>query len=347
MPAAGVSLSAFGPSSMRSGPLEFLRRSLGLGTRRSGARRWRKATDSLSPVRTRPLEGLAGEHALFAPDLMRALARVDFVAAPAIPNHELFQLRRLAARLGILAAAGLDVQVIGAEQMFAAAQLSFQKNKVFVSRCEYDLEVNDDVLAVVGRNLRPDFYWYATNNRASDPRVISLPLGLLEFCNYSAFHQFAGDTTTFAAIRAAPGPRRGVLKCFDPNSYRKGRSLLARTVAGWDALIDVPLAKDAAAFRRYLEHLAAAEFCLCPRGKGIDTHRFWEALYMGALPVMLRADMLRCHEGLPCLVVDSWQELLHLDLGAIAVNLRRQQYDLRSLTIAHWVGRISASARES
>ena len=331
---------------MPSRPLKFLSRSLGLGTRRSGARRWRQATASFVPVATRPLEPLPDETALFAPDLLRALSDSDFVAAPAIPDHQLFQLRRLAARLGILAAAGLDVQVIGSEQMFAAAQLSFQKNKVFVSRCEYDLEVNDDVLALVMRQLRPDFYWYTTNCRASDPRVVSLPLGLLEFCNYSAFHQFAGDTTTFAAIAAVPRPRRGVLKCFDPNSYRKGRLPLARTVARWDALLDVPLAKDVAGFRRYLEQLAAAEFCLCPRGKGIDTHRFWEALYMGAVPIMLRADLLPCHQGLPTLIVDSWEELLRLDLVATAAAIRRRRYDLRPLTIAYWVGRINAAARE-
>lgn len=37
----------------------------------------------------------------------------------------------------------------------------------------------------------------------------------------------------------------------------------------------------------YLEELSSHYFCLCPRGNGIDTHRFWEALYLGVIPVII------------------------------------------------------------
>jgi hypothetical protein len=37
----------------------------------------------------------------------------------------------------------------------------------------------------------------------------------------------------------------------------------------------------------YLEELATFKFCLCIRGNGIDTHRFWEALYLGVIPVIV------------------------------------------------------------
>lgn len=37
----------------------------------------------------------------------------------------------------------------------------------------------------------------------------------------------------------------------------------------------------------YQEILALYKFVLCPRGNGIDTHRFWETLYKGNLPVIM------------------------------------------------------------
>ena len=37
----------------------------------------------------------------------------------------------------------------------------------------------------------------------------------------------------------------------------------------------------------YLYELASHRFCLCIRGNGIDTHRFWESLYLGVIPVLI------------------------------------------------------------
>ena len=40
-------------------------------------------------------------------------------------------------------------------------------------------------------------------------------------------------------------------------------------------------------FSDYLKDLATHRFCLCVRGNGLDTHRFWEALYLGVVPVVI------------------------------------------------------------
>lgn len=40
-------------------------------------------------------------------------------------------------------------------------------------------------------------------------------------------------------------------------------------------------------YNEYLEELASHRFCLCVRGNGLDTHRFWEALYLGVIPVII------------------------------------------------------------
>jgi putative cell wall-binding protein len=38
---------------------------------------------------------------------------------------------------------------------------------------------------------------------------------------------------------------------------------------------------------QYLRELSTYKFCLCIRGNGIDTHRFWESLYLGVVPVII------------------------------------------------------------
>ena len=37
----------------------------------------------------------------------------------------------------------------------------------------------------------------------------------------------------------------------------------------------------------YLKELAQHRFCLCIRGNGEDTHRLWESIYVGSVPVFI------------------------------------------------------------
>ena len=40
-------------------------------------------------------------------------------------------------------------------------------------------------------------------------------------------------------------------------------------------------------YKDYLLELSSYYFCLCPRGNAFDTHRFWESLYLGVIPVII------------------------------------------------------------
>jgi hypothetical protein len=47
-------------------------------------------------------------------------------------------------------------------------------------------------------------------------------------------------------------------------------------------------------YNEYLRELSSYRFCLCLRGNGIDTHRFWESLYLGVIPVVLNNKTTKC-----------------------------------------------------
>jgi hypothetical protein len=53
-------------------------------------------------------------------------------------------------------------------------------------------------------------------------------------------------------------------------------------------------------------------YIFCPRGNGLDTHRFWETLYRGSLPVVLKSrwsDSIK-DLGIPLLAVENWLEAI-------------------------------------
>ena len=59
-------------------------------------------------------------------------------------------------------------------------------------------------------------------------------------------------------------------------------------------------------FRSLQEHL----FVACPPGNGKDTHRIWESLYFGAIPIVEDSVMNRHFAQLfPILIVDTWNQI--------------------------------------
>ena len=69
-----------------------------------------------------------------------------------------------------------------------------------------------------------------------------------------------------------------------------------------------PHASDAAraAFWRRLSTYA---FALSPAGFGVDTHRTWEILHLGAVPIVLRSPLQALHKQFPIVIVDKWSDV--------------------------------------
>ena len=57
--------------------------------------------------------------------------------------------------------------------------------------------------------------------------------------------------------------------------------------------------------------LERSKFVLDPPGCGIATHRFWEALYFNAIPVVCRTGtpIDNMYEQFPCVIVNDWKEV--------------------------------------
>ncbi len=58
----------------------------------------------------------------------------------------------------------------------------------------------------------------------------------------------------------------------------------------------------------YINILAMHNYCICPRGNGVDTHRFWEAQLLKVVPIVdknIFTEYLYA-QGYPCILVDNW-----------------------------------------
>lgn len=63
-------------------------------------------------------------------------------------------------------------------------------------------------------------------------------------------------------------------------------------------------------FKAYVERLSLHKFCICPEGNGLDTHRFWESLYVRTVPICLKNHMItQFAERYPVVVLQKWEDL--------------------------------------
>jgi hypothetical protein len=67
----------------------------------------------------------------------------------------------------------------------------------------------------------------------------------------------------------------------------------------------------------YLFNLATSKYAICPEGNGLDTHRFWEALYYKTIPICIKNNLVIKikNEGIPCILLNSWDELSNININ--------------------------------
>jgi len=70
----------------------------------------------------------------------------------------------------------------------------------------------------------------------------------------------------------------------------------------------------------YRRALADSKFVLSPAGNGLDCHRTWEAMYLGAIPIVKKIHWPFSELKLPVLIVNEWEDLVDMDLKTLQVN---------------------------
>lgn len=50
-------------------------------------------------------------------------------------------------------------------------------------------------------------------------------------------------------------------------------------------------------------------FEICAEGNGIDTHRFYEALYLNTIPIVKKNSLSSLYENFDCIIVNDWKEI--------------------------------------
>jgi hypothetical protein len=120
--------------------------------------------------------------------------------------------------------------------------------------------------------------WYGINITCPGP--IPIPIGI----ERPGGGGYSANIADFEWALTIPRTRTNlVLACFNPDNGPVRHGITAKyRDRDWITWLPYPTP-----FREYLAAVRSHPFVLCPAGNGLDCHREWEALYLGALPIIL------------------------------------------------------------
>jgi tRNA A37 threonylcarbamoyladenosine synthetase subunit TsaC/SUA5/YrdC len=91
---------------------------------------------------------------------------------------------------------------------------------------------------------------------------------------------------------------------------------------------------------QFLREIKSHDFVLCPRGNGLDTHRLWETLYMGSIPIVKRDIGNKEFEDLPICFIDHWEQINPEFLEKEKQRIQNNSWNMDRLKISYWIDKI-------
>ena len=102
---------------------------------------------------------------------------------------------------------------------------------------------------------------------------------------------------------------------------------------------------NGADFGSYINNIYNHKFVLCPPGNGIDTHRIWECLYMGTVPIVKWCPNWVFYDDLPILVVNDWEEVTEKFLSGAWDEIQKITWNRDKLNFEYWKNKIRGDKR--
>ena len=197
-----------------------------------------------------------------------------------------------------------------------------------------DLNINESFIPVATNNKV--IHWFAQNSLLHHQKVTAIPIGL-----ENRFYHYNGVIRDFRrlAFRKTLKARR-ILFGFTVETNLKER-LPALEALRESNLADTFKRTNSREYRARLERYA---FVASPPGNGVDCHRTWEGLYLGAIPVVKRSIFYDAFPGLPVLAIRDWAEIATWDSSFLSQAYEELSKKIEScpyLKFEFWVDLVS------
>ncbi|CAD6194143.1 unnamed protein product [Caenorhabditis auriculariae] len=182
--------------------------------------------------------------------------------------------------------------------------------------------------------------WYAKNaNSSSHPKLVPLPIGLYE------------DTPEHHSriVRASLSQKKFEDRPIDlyVNVALESHKSRSKNFEFCNSTSFTTLCRmERIPFDEYLEELGNSKFVLSPRGAGFDCFRTWEAIIMGAIPIIERSPIDALYQNERILLVDSFDEITASLLQETEEKFESHEFGRSKVFKSYWKDMFHDPVRE-
>ena len=203
--------------------------------------------------------------------------------------------------------------------------IHFFKNKFILLSHNSDENIfeNEEVLKILNNNNL--IKWYTQNLCFQHEKINILPIGMANSqWNHGNLSLFSNENF----IKSCYNKNKKVFFNFSIHTNPNKRQLC------YDKLINKI---EWLQFTSPIENLIRMkdyEFCICPEGNGIDSHRIWEALYLKCVPIVLNHPFINILQkyNIPLVILNNWDEF---NIHNLDYNNYKSQF--KDFTLEHFI----------
>lgn len=182
--------------------------------------------------------------------------------------------------------------------------------------------------------------WYSINVDYNHPDLIPIPIGLSN--EYSPKNVFQNNYQFLNFIKLDEKIEK-IYVNFQRNTQFIHRSILEKKLKKLDFVIfDEPNLS----ISEYLDKVVTHKYVLCPKGNGLDTHRIWESLYAGSIPITENLITNNFCSDLPVLRINNLKKINKSLLNFNKLEFFDNDFYNEKLTVSYWIRKIKDSEEE-
>lgn len=192
---------------------------------------------------------------------------------------------------------------------------------------------NSDTNATANESIPSNvIHWFTQNVNTENPNISSIPIGL----ENSHWVQKSKKLEKMVAKTTEPKLNKNLIYINHniQTNVKERKSIY--TLLQNKKWCTTQYGHNGIDFDAYLDGIYHHQFVACPEGNGIDTHRTWECLYMGSIPIEKRNLNNRFYQDLPICFVNDWSEITEDFLLQEYARIKSGAWNMKKLKFKYW-----------
>lgn len=187
---------------------------------------------------------------------------------------------------------------------------------------------------------------FCINRDTDSESVFGLPLGITNDCDDSTTHRIYGNKEIMIDVINDKIEKENLAYMnFNINTFSE-RLYIYELFKDKDWIKMGNIENTIYGRKKYLREIKSSKFVICPRGNGIDTHRMWETLYMGSIPIVKYEKTHHLFTDLPILFINDWSEINEDFLKGKYNEMIYKEWNMEKLKISYWFDFIKSKVNE-